>query len=78
MTQWIDTGALDDIDDEDVARFDHDGRTYAIYRIDGEVYASDGLCTHEQVHLADRLVEIGVLDAGHGPALAGSGLWGGG
>lgn len=43
MTQWIDTGALDDIDDEDVARFDHGGRTYAIYRIDGHVYASDGL-----------------------------------
>lgn len=53
MTQWIDTGALADIDDEDVARFDHAGHTYAIYRIDGEVYASDGLCTHEQVHLAD-------------------------
>ncbi|VWB23231.1 non-heme iron oxygenase ferredoxin subunit [Burkholderia lata] len=62
MTQWIDTGSLDDIDDEDVARFDHAGHTYAIYRIDGEVYASDGLCTHEHVHLADGLVIDHVIE----------------
>lgn len=58
MTQWIDAGALDDIDEDDVARFDHAGRTYAIYRIGGNVYASDGLCTHEHVHLADGLVTV--------------------
>ncbi|KVM84594.1 non-heme iron oxygenase ferredoxin subunit [Burkholderia stagnalis] len=62
MTQWIDTGALDDVDDEDVARFDHAGHTYAIYRIDGQVYASDGLCTHEQVHLADGFVIDHVIE----------------
>ena len=27
MSQWIDAAALDDIDDEDVKRFDHDGKT---------------------------------------------------
>ena len=56
MTQWIDAAALDDIEDEDVMRFDHAGRTFAIYRVDDGVYASDGLCTHEQVHLCDGLV----------------------
>lgn len=56
MTQWIDAAALDEIEDEDVMRFDHAGQTYAIYRVDGEVYASDGLCTHEHVHLCDGLV----------------------
>ncbi|WP_027797577.1 non-heme iron oxygenase ferredoxin subunit [Paraburkholderia acidipaludis] len=56
MTQWIDAAALDEIEDEDVMRFDHAGRTYAIYRVDGDVYASDGLCTHEHVHLCDGLV----------------------
>lgn len=54
---WIDTIAFDDIDNDDVARWDHDGKTYAIYRTeDDEVFASDGLCTHEQVHLADGLL----------------------
>lgn len=62
MTQWIDAAGFDDIDDEDVVRFDHDGRTYAIYRIDGHVYASDGMCTHERVHLADGLVIDHVIE----------------
>ena len=55
--QWIPACALDDIDPEDLVRFDHGGRTYAIYRDeDGAVFATDGLCTHEQVHLCDGLV----------------------
>ena len=55
---WIDACAADDIEEEDVARWDHEGRTFAIYRSpDGdEYYCTDGLCTHERVHLADGLV----------------------
>ena len=54
---WIRACSTDDIDEEDVARFDHGGRTFAIYHApDGEFFATDGLCTHEQVHLADGLV----------------------
>ena len=54
---WVDTCGTDDIDAEDVIRFDHGGRTYAIYRTEDDSYfATDGLCTHEQVHLADGLV----------------------
>lgn len=57
MTDWIDVCAVEDIDAEDVMRFDHAGATYAIYRApDGEFFATDGLCTHEKVHLAEGLV----------------------
>jgi len=56
MAQWIKACATDDIDDEDVIRFDHDGQTYALYRKDDEFFATAGLCTHEKVHLADGLV----------------------
>ena len=57
MTQWIQVCAVNDIDLEDVMRFDHIGRTFAVYRLaKGEVFATDGLCTHEQVHLAGGLV----------------------
>lgn len=57
MTDWIDICALDDIEEEDVIRFDHAGKTYAVYRdLEGGVYCTDGLCTHEKVHLADGLV----------------------
>jgi 3-phenylpropionate/trans-cinnamate dioxygenase ferredoxin subunit len=62
MPQWIDVCPLDEIDDEDVRRFDHGGRTYAVYRYDGRVYASDGLCTHEQIHLAGGLVMEHVIE----------------
>jgi 3-phenylpropionate/trans-cinnamate dioxygenase ferredoxin subunit len=54
---WIDACAADDIDAEDVIRFDHAGRTFAIYRTeDDQYFASDGLCTHEKVHLSGGLV----------------------
>jgi 3-phenylpropionate/trans-cinnamate dioxygenase ferredoxin subunit len=57
MSTWIDACAYDAIEEEDVIRFDHDGRTFAIYRsLSGDVFCTDGLCTHEQVHLADGLV----------------------
>jgi 3-phenylpropionate/trans-cinnamate dioxygenase ferredoxin component len=65
MTQpWIDVCAPQDIDEEDVMRFDHDGHTYAIYRNgDGDKYfATDGLCTHENVHLADGLVMGNIIE----------------
>lgn len=62
MPQWINVCPLDDIDDEDVSRFDHAGQTYAVYRVDGEVYATDGLCTHEKVHLCDGLVMEHVIE----------------
>lgn len=62
MNDWIDVCAFDAIDDEDVMRFDHAGKTYAVYRCEDRVYASDGLCTHEKIHLADGLVMEHVVE----------------
>jgi 3-phenylpropionate/trans-cinnamate dioxygenase ferredoxin subunit len=57
MSGWIDVCAVDDLGVEDVMRWDHAGLSLAIYRDpDGAVYATDGHCTHERVHLADGLV----------------------
>ncbi|WP_108859025.1 MocE family 2Fe-2S type ferredoxin [Ruegeria sp. Alg231-54] len=54
---WVDACAVDDVEEEDLIRWDHDGRTYVIVRsLDNEFYCTDGLCTHEQVHLSDGLV----------------------
>lgn len=58
---WVTACRVDDVEPEDVIRFDHAGRTFAIYRTEDDAwYATDGLCTHEKVHLADGLV-IGVV-----------------
>jgi 3-phenylpropionate/trans-cinnamate dioxygenase ferredoxin subunit len=63
MAGWIDACSTDDIDAEDVIRFDHGGRTFAIYRTaDDRFYATDGLCTHEQVHLADGFVMDTIIE----------------
>jgi 3-phenylpropionate/trans-cinnamate dioxygenase ferredoxin component len=63
MPQWIEACSTDDIDAEDVKRFDHGGRTFAIYHSpDGQFYATDGLCTHEKVHLADGLVMDEIIE----------------
>ncbi len=54
---WIEACAVEDLAPEDVLRFDHAGRTFAICRdAGGQFYATDGLCTHERVHLAGGLV----------------------
>ncbi|MCA3551711.1 MAG: Rieske 2Fe-2S domain-containing protein, partial [Rhodobacter sp.] len=45
MPQWIRACATDDINPEDLIRFDHDGDTYAIYHApDGRFYATAGRC----------------------------------
>ena len=63
MAQWIEALNADDVDNEDVSRFDHGGKTYAIYRSpDDKYYATDGLCTHEKIHLADGLVMDHIIE----------------
>jgi 3-phenylpropionate/trans-cinnamate dioxygenase ferredoxin component len=63
MTKWIDACAKTDIAEEDVIRFDHAGNTYAIYRSpENQFFATDGLCTHEKIHLADGLVMDHIIE----------------
>jgi MocE subfamily Rieske [2Fe-2S] domain protein len=55
---WIEVCVSEFLRREDVIRFDHEGRTYAIYRADGgELYATDGVCTHGNAHLAEGMVK---------------------
>jgi 3-phenylpropionate/trans-cinnamate dioxygenase ferredoxin subunit len=63
MAQWVAACVEGDVDEEDVMRFDHAGRTFAIYLSpDGKYFATDGLCTHEKVHLADGLVMENIIE----------------
>ena len=55
---WLEICAATDLGREDVIRFDHGTRTYALSRDDeGGLHATDGLCTHGNTHLADGLVK---------------------
>jgi 3-phenylpropionate/trans-cinnamate dioxygenase ferredoxin component len=63
MTEWVVACGTDDVDEEDVIRFDHAGRTFAIYRSpDDEYFATDGLCTHEKIHLSGGLVMDDIIE----------------
>jgi 3-phenylpropionate/trans-cinnamate dioxygenase ferredoxin component len=60
---WVAACAVGDVEKEDVIRFDHGDRTFAIYRSpEDQYFATDGNCTHEQFHLADGLVMDDIIE----------------
>lgn len=60
---WVDACAVDDIAEDDVIAFNHNGKVYAIYRLRGNrFYASDGLCTHGRAELSGGLVISGCIE----------------
>jgi len=56
MAEWVYVCGTEEIDLEDTKRFDHNDKTYCLYHLEDGFYATDGLCTHEDVHLEDGLV----------------------
>lgn len=60
---WTEVCAAADLGLNDVIRFDHGKKTYALIRDeDGVLYATDGICTHGNVHLADGLVKGKIIE----------------
>jgi 3-phenylpropionate/trans-cinnamate dioxygenase ferredoxin component len=72
MVNWVEACDADDIEEEDVMRFDYAGRTFALYRSpDDEYFATDGICTHEHAYLTDgrvmdNIIECGSVHLNHG------------
>ena len=63
MTEnWVLACATDDIDEEDLIRFDHNDKTYCIYNTSVGFFATDGMCTHEDEHLELGMVIDNVID----------------
>ncbi len=55
---WIEVCDSALLDYEDVVRFDHLKKTFALYRTKtGKLYATEGICTHGNTHLADGMVK---------------------
>jgi 3-phenylpropionate/trans-cinnamate dioxygenase ferredoxin subunit len=60
---WTDVCGVEDVDQEDVLRFDHLGQTFAIYRSpENTFHATAGLCTHECAYLAEGLVMGDIIE----------------
>ena len=56
-TQWIDAAARDDVPQDDVIAVSAGGREVALYGVDGEVYATDNICTHGHARLCEGFLE---------------------
>jgi 3-phenylpropionate/trans-cinnamate dioxygenase ferredoxin subunit len=60
---WLAACSTDDVETEDVIRYDHGTHTFCIYRSpEDQFYATDGICTHEKSCLADGLVMGDVIE----------------
>jgi Na(+)-translocating NADH:ubiquinone oxidoreductase F subunit len=60
---WIEVCGVEAIEREDVIRLDHNGQTYAVYRtISNQFYATDGICTHGNAHLAEGFVKGSLIE----------------
>lgn len=60
---WISVCSAEKIKNEEAIRFDHQKKTYALYRNkNGKMYATDGICTHGNTHLGDGLVLDNIVE----------------
>ena len=56
-SNWIELAAVDAIPEDDVIGIDAGGKSFALYLVDGEVYATDNICTHGNARLCDGFLE---------------------
>ena len=62
MNNWNFVSEAESLEIEDIVRFDHNDRTFCIYLLEDGFYTTDGLCTHESVHLEDGLIIDGEIE----------------
>nr|WP_315594184.1 non-heme iron oxygenase ferredoxin subunit [uncultured Cupriavidus sp.] len=55
--RWLDVCAAEEISEEMPLPAVVDGKEIALYRIEGQVYATDNLCTHGSARLCDGFLE---------------------
>ncbi|WP_370637178.1 Rieske 2Fe-2S domain-containing protein [Phyllobacterium chamaecytisi] len=61
--KWVAACVTDALKPEEALRLDHGGRTFVIVRSpEGDYFAIDGHCSHEKVHLADGIVDGGIIE----------------
>ena len=54
---WMDAAAIADVPEGDVIGVQVGGKEIALYEVEGEVIATDNLCTHGHARLSDGFLE---------------------
>ncbi|BDB28403.1 ferredoxin [Cupriavidus sp. TA19] len=58
MTEtWIEAALLSSVPQDDVIAVAVEGREIALYGVDGDVYATDNICTHGHARLCEGFLE---------------------
>jgi len=55
--QWTDAAAVDDVPTDDVIAVLVGGNEVALYSVEGNVYATDNICTHGHARLCEGFLE---------------------
>jgi naphthalene 1,2-dioxygenase system ferredoxin subunit len=56
-TNWIDAAALAEVPEGDVIGVMVAGKHIALFEVDGEVFATDNICSHGHARLSDGFLE---------------------
>lgn len=56
-TAWIDVAGKVDVPEDDVVGIDINEKSIALYQVEGEIYATDNICTHGNARLCDGFLE---------------------
>ncbi|MFM2049562.1 MAG: hypothetical protein RL682_53 [Pseudomonadota bacterium] len=56
-TNWIDAAAQAEVPEGDVIGVMVAGKDIALYQVEGEVFATDNICTHGHARLSDGFLE---------------------
>src|SRR3712207_5006238 len=59
---WIKVAQADDVVEGDVLGVDAGGQQIALYRHEGEVFATSNVCTHQYALLSDGYFEDGCIE----------------
>ena len=59
---WVRACSIEDVEEEDLICWTHEGHSYAIYNTEGGFFATDGLCTHQEQSLEEGLVIGDVIE----------------
>lgn len=54
---WIDAVAVDAVPEGDVVGVNVAGKEIALYEVEGEIFATDNVCTHGHARMSDGFLE---------------------
>lgn len=59
---WHDVAGASDIEEDDVIAVEVEGNEIAVFNVDGEFFATHGVCTHEYACIADGVPQDGFIE----------------